>query len=307
MSDFPKTCSLGHDVVSLADDAAVQTHLTTTHPDNAPAARDALTNAQARDDGIIPVTRLRDPLADWGTTAAIIRSIPASALCKGTSLTIKGFLLFLSAFGATRDPVVQPDVGKFLLDFFLYVLYTAASEEASVAGSFNMVDTSSSIRATVRWADFFQAAVRHFSTEGLAFTPRKLMRTCDGVFWKMWNDAEVHGLDEVREVGTPLSQRWRMTNGEQPPAYVPVPQLFSAHLTSEEHKLRAHHQSTVSKVASGDQEIAYDGFDQVGQSLAFRAQKAQLARNIAGMGGSGSSKTFPLTPRQIEYFGQDLK
>lgn len=300
---YPVTCSLGHPPVSLASDNELQTHITSEHP-NAVAAdvRSQLVSQSAAPGGVVNVPQVTDPLAAWGVTADQVTALKVRDVSCPNGITIGGMTAFLSAFGKTQLPPVDPDVGAFLVEFFRYTLYTCAAEDASNAGSFSLRDRSSGNVASVTWASFFSGCKDHFSAQGLLFTPRKLMRTCESIFWALWNNPKVEALDDVRTDGTPISRRFTMSDGRKPKAYVVVPELFSNRLTKTEQECRRLHQSTVTKIAAGAERSTYDGFDQQGRHLALEAHKAKMMSIIAGVGGgSGYGPESDPRPRPWDH------
>lgn len=271
---FPTTCSVGHDPIALNSDADLVTHHASAHPTTAISSyRSSLVSAsggpQANDPPPPPVV-LRSPMASWGLTSSSFTSLQASDVSSGSELSIHLVTECISHYGASMTPSFEIDLAPFLLEFFLYCLFNAATDDASPTGSFTLRERAGSRRQLVKWSALFASFTDYFSPLGYAFTPRRLMRTCDPLFWELWNNPEVHALDRARTEGTPISRRWRLPNGKHPPAYVLVPQLFTSHLTSDEHGIRKQHQFTVTKLSQAESAPVYDGLDS--EDTVFSAQ-----------------------------------
>jgi hypothetical protein len=287
----------------LNNDNDLQSHIVSEHP-NAVASdvRAGLVSQTQSSGAQVNVPQITDPLAAWGVTLDQVSALKVRDVSCANGITINDQISFLSTFGALQQPVVDPDVGAFLLEFFRYVLLTCASEDASNAGSFFLRDKSGGSKVAVAWSSFFSACKDHFSSQGLLFTPRKLMRTCEDVFWSLWNNPKVSALDDIRTHGSPVSKRFTMSDGRKPKAYVIVPELFSNRLTQTERECRLLHQSTVTKVAAGTDRPTYDGFDPEARNLALQAHRSKMENIIRNAGaGAGYGPGSDPRPRPWDH------
>ncbi|AZG06255.1 hypothetical protein QKP88_gp3 [Entoleuca gammaflexivirus 1] len=317
MASYPAVCSLGHPPVTVNTDAELQSHITSEHPDSDPSSvNNALAGAGSSGASGPPVPSLSDPLSKWGITITSLTSIRPETVCVPTAISITDFTQFLASYGKQVVPTVDPDVGAFLIEFFRYVLFTGATEDASSAGSFQLRDKSGGSAPEVSWSSFFNSCKDYFNSRGSLFTPRRLARTCDEAFWEMWNNNKIEALNDVRTRGTPISRRFRMQGGRAPKAYVLVPELFDSRLTAEELEVRRLHQSTITKIATNTTRPTFEGLDQEGSHLAYEAAKARTTRIIQNAGASAdeaqrayqslhhaTNASVPPNPPQSRYGG----
>lgn len=316
---FPLTCSLGHPALTLGSYSDLATHHSSAH-DSVPIADytgQLQNSAGGSSDGPRPPppATLSNPLAAWGLNRSSFTLYTSSDVSSGSELSNQLIRDFLVQFGRDQDPAFTIDVAAFLLEFFLYCLYNAATNDSSPTGGFYLRESAGSRTAYVRWSAVFAAATDFFDPLGYVFTPRRMMRTCDPVFWVLWNDTEVKALDRVRTEGTPLSRQWRLTNGKHPPAYVVVPQLFTAHLTTEEHKCRKQHQFTITKLSGSSSTIDYDGLDPDNTVVASEVERQALdlrgeqlrnthhaTRTRGGVGSGMSPKADPVMSQLYPHY-----
>jgi len=289
MSDFPKFCSSGHAQISLADDTAVQGHLASAHATSKDQAaiRAAMTSQAAASGAAVVAPSDDDPYARWGLVQTGFSNLKAQDLSAATGFTVQQIQGFISHFGAMQNPPITVDLHAFTLEFFVFVLVTAASEETSSAGSFTLRSAINGDKMTITWSSFFSSASSYFSAVNLEAKPRKFMRTFESLFWRLWNDSSVKALDDIRKNGTKLSQAWDFPSGGKPKAYVVVPQLFQSQLTPAEAQLRIDTQATVTKEASQSDAAVYHGYDPQSRNLMLRAYKTSLMqRTLPGLEGA---------------------
>lgn len=261
-----------------------QSHIHSEHPGSDPVS----VRASATGAGTGTTTSFAAPLltgayAKWGITRNALMAVRPEDVSDPLELTQSGFVDFLGVYGQQQQPPIDPDLAAFAIEFFLYVLNTTASEESQQAGLFKLRDKASGGVARVSWSSLFSSAGEHYQKQSTLFTPRKLMRTFEELFWDMWLDPKITALDRVRSRGTKLSNEFLLPSGLPPKAYVVVPQLFTTHLTEEERRCRDLHMSTVEKIARSDQQPTYHGLDREGSHLAREANKSQI-RNNFGVG-----------------------
>jgi hypothetical protein len=295
---YPTTCSFGHAAIILNDDSELQTHLSSEHPKgDINAIRRALSSSTSTNDQGIPTVVLTSALSRLGIKVDDLHSITASELSDSAEITPESALSFISSFGASLEPAIDPSKPFFLLDFLKFCLRTSASEETDSAGGFLLKESAGAKSTFVTWTSFKNAAKAHYGPKNLPFTMRKLMRTFDLAFWEMWSDPKIKSLDDVRANGTPLSRRWTYPDGTHPKAYVLVPELFTNHLTQAERLLRISSQDTVRKVVSDSSgDVTYEGYD-ADQDYASRhsdrtARLSAAADRLSSQAGPPASGSY---------------
>jgi len=308
---YPVTCRLNHAPQSIANAADLATHHASEH--EAVSMSDYQAQLSGGGSGAPdapappPPPSFTNPLSAWGLNRSSFTSFTSSDVSSGSELSIQLALEFLLHFGRDQDPAFTVDVSSFLLDFFLYCLYNAATNDSTPTGGFQLREQAGPTKVYTKWVTVFSAARDFFDPLGYVFTPRRLMRTCDPLFWNLWQDVDVKALDRVRKEGTPISRQWRLPNGKHPPAYVLVPQLFNAHLTLDEHTCRKRHQYTVTKLSGSTADVAYDGLDPEDtvaasdlsrNSMDVRSEQLRAAHNATrtrgGVGSTFSPKADPI-------------
>jgi hypothetical protein len=316
---FPVTCALGHPIQTLNGYDDLATHHASAH--EAIPISDYTAQLRSSTGGALdapappPPAVLSNPLASWGLNRSSFTPYTPADVSSGSELSAQQIRDFLIHYGKNQDPAFTIDVAAFILEFFLYVLYNAATNDATPTGGFTLREQAGSRTLYVKWSAFFAAARDYFDPMGYVFTPRRAMRTCDPLFWVLWNDREIKALDRVRTEGTPLSRQWRLSNGKHPQAYVVVPQLFTVHLTDEEHLCRKKHQYTITKLSGSTSTIDYDGLDPDNtvvasdlerQSYELRGEQLRSAQNAArtrgGVGSSSAPKSDPILDQLYPHF-----
>ncbi|QDO72747.1 hypothetical protein [Entoleuca gammaflexivirus 2] len=308
---FPVVCTQGHEARSLTSPEELATHHASAHPNvSINDYRNSLRSSGRGSDRINappPPPVFNNPLHAWGLNVSNFTAYSSDDVSSGSELSVRLLQEFFDAYGRSFSPPMPIDTAALLLDFFLYCLFNAATNDASPTGSFVLRESDGPRQQKIRWTAFFAAAQDHFDPAGYAFTPRRMMRTCEPAFWELWQNSEVKALDRVRSEGTPISRQWRLPNGKHPPAYALVPQLFTSHLTNDERACRKSHQATITKLSTAAARPEYEGLDPENTVVASDVERQALEhrsldlqnktaglRNRGGLGSGNAPRADPV-------------
>jgi hypothetical protein len=205
---------------------------------------------------------------------------------------------FLVHYGTTLAPKMDINANSFFTQLFLFCLHTAASEELADTGLITLEPIIGSVIVQIPWQTFFSEAQDWFSKKkSVNSTPRRWLRACDDLFWYLWNNPDIEGLNDVKSHGTALSQKFRDSDGRPIKAYVAVPYMFTEHLTPDELLVRKTVEDYVTKRISnqGPSHLGLNDNSEGSDDLLYASSRTRILRenatiktpHSAGVAGQG--------------------
>lgn len=298
---FPVRCP-EHPGDELTDDSTLASHHQAMHPGVPIGDFKSLLSGSSSGSSDVPAAAqtvvFRSALSKWGLLSTAFHSISPEDVSAGSELTIGIVRDALNSFGNSLQPTLLPDHAKFFLELFIAVLVNRGTDKLKGAGGFKMTGSTGGDPVFVKWETIFGFFRTYMESYGLDFVPRKLVPLCDELFWELWNDPKVVSLEDYRNRGTRASRRWTLPNGQQPKAYVLVPDLFFDHLSAEELTLRDKAQFAANIDAADVTDSAYHGLDidhaVEARDLARQTLLSRKRRLQGGVGGPDSPSSDPI-------------
>lgn len=292
--NYPLQCQLCTPPVDLTDDAATVSHHTSEHSSLKITDFRAQLVAVQKQTPQPPKVRTRahlSNLARFGLTAAALHDIKDSETGLSSVLGPKEVDLLAKHLEGVVG--FAPSKDRLILDLFLFILEHGATDGVEDLGGLFIYKSDGSESEYMTWKTLKDEFTSCLRPHGIKFTFRRFVSGLDGVFAEMWDDPEIHALDEVRANGTARSRDFRLAGGAPCPAYVVVAGLFNNRLTQAEWDARKIYRVTanVNKPSTGG-ETEYTGLsgavdaDNEVDHQAARKMALRRAKLWEGAGGS---------------------